>query len=298
MDDSRIAPSHHGRLAGWRAAVRRAPLTAFFVFALGLTWIYHGIVLGLLHAPMLPWAIPGTFGPAIAGFLVVSVTEGREGVRRLRRSCRQWNVGARWYLLAGVALPALVMACGLVLPGGHDAFAGRSVPAVVAIYLVQLVAILLGGGGFNEEPGWRGFALPRLQRSAGPLKGTLVLGVLWGLWHLSLYVFTPDYNGAGTGFAGIAPMFLAFLVCTTALAVVFTWLYNSTGGSVFFLAFAHASFNAGSMWAPATRSYMLVLFALAVVLALAVLVGTRGRLGWKPDTTVQGAGLAAAAAAR
>ncbi len=283
MGGSRSLLASNTGFGGWRRIARRAPLVTFFAIALGSTWIWFIVVLGLLRAPVMPWAIPGTFGPAIAGFMVVSATEGREGVRRLRRSCRQWRVGLRWYLLAGIALPALVLACGLVLPDGRDAFVGQSAVAVVVTYLAQLVAILFGGGGFNEEPGWRGFALPRLQRAAGPLKGTLVLGVLWGLWHLPLYVYTPHYNGAGAGFAGIAPMFLAFIVCTTALALVFTWLYNSTGASVFFLAFAHASFNAGTMWAPAARSYDLILFVVVAVLGLAVLVGTRGRLGWKPE---------------
>jgi len=286
--DSRALLPDNTSVAGWRAAARRAPLTAFFVLALGITWIYHLLVLGLLHAPLMPWVIPGTFGPAIAGFLVVWATEGREGVLRLRRSCRQWRVGLRWYLLAGIVLPALVVGCGLWLPGGRDAFAGRPAAAVLVTYISQLVLIMLGGGGFNEEPGWRGFALPRLQRTAGPLKGSLVLGLLWGLWHLSLYVYTPNYNGAGAGFAGIAPMFLAFMVCTTALSFVFTWLYNTVAGSVFFLAFAHASFNAGTMWAPATRTYDLAVFGLAVIAAAAVLIGTRGRLGWKAGRTDTG----------
>lgn len=271
----------------WRVVARRWPLASFFVLALGSTWVYFVLVLGLLHAPVMPWAIPGTFGPAIAGFLMAYATDGRDGVRQLRRRCWQWRVGVRWYLLAGVLLPALVVACGLLLPEGRTAFAGRSLPAVVVTYLSQLVAIMFGGGGLNEEPGWRGFALPRLQRVAGPLWGSLVLGLLWGLWHLPIYVYTPNYNGAGPGLAGIVPMFLAFLVCTTALALIFTWFYNNVVGSVFFMIFAHASFNAATMWAPAaTRSYNLVLFALVAVLAVAVVVGTRGRLGWKTPADV------------
>lgn len=273
-----------GRLArsDWRAVATRWSLVTFFVLALGITWVYFIVVMGLLRAAVVPWAIPGTFGPAIAGFLMAYAMDGRDGVRRLRRRCWQWRAGVRWYLLAGVLLPALVVACGLVLPGGSAAFAGRSLPAVAIAYLSQLVVIMFGGGGLNEEPGWRGFALPRLQRAAGPLKGSLVLGLLWGLWHLPIYLYTPNYNGAGTGIAGIAPMFLSFMVCTTGLALIFTWLYNNVAGSVFFLIFAHASFNAATMWAPsASRSYNLIVFALVAVLAVAVVVGTRGRLGWR-----------------
>ena len=293
MRSSGVLSSSPVGVRGWRGVARRAPLTAFFGLAFGLTWVYHLVVLGLLHAAVVPWAIPGTFGPAVAGFLMVWAVDGREGVRDLRRRLRKHDVGVRWYLLGGVGLPLLVVACGLFLPGGLDAFA-KPAGVIVVTYLVQLVVIFFGGGGLNEEPGWRGFALPRLQRTAGPLKGSLVLGVLWGIWHVSLYVYTPGYNGAGSTFASAAPMFLAFLVCTTALSVLFTWLYNSTGGSVFYLAFVHASFNAGSMWAPGTSRYMLIVFGMTVVVALAVLLGTRGRLGWEADAGAAGADAAGA----
>ncbi len=109
--------------------------------------------------------------------------------------------------------------------------------------LPALLVIFLVGGPLAEEPGWRGFALPRLEERFGPLVGTLLLGTLWGLWHLPLFLFTPGYNGAGTGLVGISLPFLAFVIGEVALAVIFTWVFNNTHGSLLLTMLLHASAN-------------------------------------------------------
>ncbi len=273
---------------GWRRLAVRAPLATFFGLAFGLTWIYHAVVLGLLRAPVMPWAIPGTYGPMVAALLVVSATDGPGAARTFWRGLFRPKVGWPVFVLAGVAVPALVVLSFIFVPGGRDGFAQPAATIVVA-YIVQLVLIFLGGGGLNEEPGWRGFALPRMQRSAGPLKGSLALGVLWGIWHISLYLFTPNYNASGGGLASGVPMFLAFLVTTVALAIVFTWIYNRSRGSVLLTMFVHASFNTPTQFAPNSQAVTLAVFGLAVVAAIVVLVATRARLGWRPETDLSAA---------
>ncbi|MBX2998063.1 MAG: CPBP family intramembrane metalloprotease [Caldilineaceae bacterium] len=86
--------------------------------------------------------------------------------------------------------------------------------------------------GIGEETGWRGYALPRLQQGRSPLSDTVVLWIFWGLWHLPLFFYTHELS--------VLPM---FLVGRFAGAVVFTWLTNSTGGTILIVAVWHGLFN-------------------------------------------------------
>src|SRR5207248_818107 len=92
----------------------------------------------------------------------------------------------------------------------------------------------------TEEPGWRGFALPRLQQRWSPLVGSIILGLLWAAWHLPNY-FRPDWStvNGGVSFSGIA----VFAAATVVFSVVLTWVYNRTGGSILMAILVHASIN-------------------------------------------------------
>lgn len=138
--------------------------------------------------------------------------------------------------------------------------------------------ILLVGGPLAEEPGWRGFALPRLEQQVGPLLGTLILGALWGLWHLPLFLFTPGYNGAGTGFAGIGLPFVSFVIGEVALSVIFTWVFNNTGGSLWLSMLLHASVNTIIGAVLLTQRGYLSLYLIYWVVAVLLMVITQGRL--------------------
>jgi membrane protease YdiL (CAAX protease family) len=115
-------------------------------------------------------------------------------------------------------------------------------PVLLVSYPVYFVAVFFGVG-LPEEIGWRGFALPRMQPRYGPLWGTLLLGVLWGFWHV-LYFLTPDHGGGpGTGFAPFLMNFSIFLLMVIALAIIFTWVFNHTQGSIFISGLLHASID-------------------------------------------------------
>ena len=135
--------------------------------------------------------------------------------------------------------------------------------------LVFLQTVLLGSP-LGEEVGWRGYALPRLQRRTGPLTASLVLGVVWGLWHLPLVV-TVGHPISGTFYGW-------FLLGIMADAVVFTWLYNHTGGSLLLAVLGHASIAVTGLFlvpAPVTP-----LLGLGLKLALVgVLLAADRRLG-------------------
>src|SRR5439155_1424107 len=124
--------------------------------------------------------VPLLLGPVVAGFVMTAVVAGRAGVKQLLRRLVLWRVSPRWYLLAFVGMPALYLLGLALVPG---AFSSVSLPLSTLLLLpVFFVVLLVTGGPLLEEPGWRGFALPRLQLRWGPLVGTMILGVLWAGW--------------------------------------------------------------------------------------------------------------------
>jgi uncharacterized protein len=178
-----------------RGLLARHPLISFFVMAYAFSWIaWSPWVLSEEGVGLLPFELSGAtsgllsaaailLGPTLSAFIMTGITEGRAGIRRWLGRIVLWRVGLRWYLFALVGIP-VVMALGtVILPEGLAALLGLG-PGYVLTYLSTYVLVVILGGPLFEEPGWRGFALPRLQPLHGPLVGTLILGLLWALWHL------------------------------------------------------------------------------------------------------------------
>jgi uncharacterized protein len=260
-------------------AARAHPLWAFFLVAFAITWMYEIVVYGLIGLEAIQWSIPATFGPAIAAVVVTRAVEGKAGVRSLLRRLVLWRVDVRWYLFALVVLPAVVVA-GYVFMHDPKQNVDGGAAVIAATYLSSLLILTLLGGG-QEEPGWRGFALPRMQERSGPLKASLALGLIWGLWHLPLFVFVKDYDNADPGFVATATMFVVFTGCyTVGLSVIFTWLVNHARGSILLAMLAHGSVNAATNFAPKTALPLMVSFMAIAVLALVVALATHGQLGY------------------
>ena len=159
-------------------------------------------------------------------------------------------------MLALVGLPVLGLLVGLPFRDGTERFAGSG-PSLVVMYLMTWSFLTVLGGG-QEEPGWRGFALPRMQERMGPLAASVLLGVLWGLWHLPVFILIPGYNSTSGGVVSIAVSVLVFTaVGAVGQSLLLTWLFNNTRGSVLLVVLAHGSLNAGSGFvAPSTASSM------------------------------------------
>jgi membrane protease YdiL (CAAX protease family) len=211
--------------------------------ALILTWLWEVAVFGILRLPQFPASIlDGFLGPALAAFTVTGLTEGRAGVRELLARCVTWRVGVSWYLVVLAGPAALFLLSALATPG---VLLSVHVPGVVfgVRYLGLYVVILLFGGALSEEPGWRGYALPRLQQRCGPLWGSVILGTVMGVWHLPLYAFVPGFNEAGTGGWAISLAFGEFVLVTIPFSIVFTWVANNTRASVLLTMLLHASGN-------------------------------------------------------
>jgi membrane protease YdiL (CAAX protease family) len=208
------------------AMVRRHPLIAFFLLAFVFSWwpwpLYAA---GLAASPIIG------FGPFVAAILVLAFTTGRSGVLTLLRRMVRWRVHPLWYGVA-LLLPTIISAGATVL----NILLGARTPApaqfaawtglVPAFFLLLLVP---GIGGAWEEPGWRGYAQPKLQSTRSAVSASLAVGAVWALWHLPLML--------------IGKIPLTDPVFIVASAVVLAWVFNSTGGSVLLVMLTHTMNN-------------------------------------------------------
>ena len=271
------------------------PLVSFFVIAFAGAWVVElPVVLSRTGTGLLPYTLPpllvllaiagATFtGPTLAAFVMVRVTEGKEGPKRLLHRYVQWRVKVWWYLFVLLVIPASEMLGAVVLPGVPASYQPVTL-GLVAGYPLAFLTTLVLGGPLGEEPGWRGFALPRLQVACGPLGGGVVLGVMWALWHLPLF-----WSGVWTPLSLVNVV--TFIVMITLLTVVMTWVFNNVAGSLLITMLMHASFNtfADKVVAPLFPAPLLNDYALLPELvgfgavAIVVVVATRGRLSYHPE---------------
>jgi membrane protease YdiL (CAAX protease family) len=289
-----------GRGGGVLAPVRRHPLLSFFVLANLMSWLAwvpyilsrNGIGIwsyrfpDTLGASQLLGVLPGAYlGPIAAALFVTAVADGRAGLRRWVERMWRWRVGTHWYAVALLGPPAAMLVTGFVFSGGQvNAPSVMAVAAYVPGLLLQMITT-----GLAEEPGWRDFALPRLQLRFGPLAGSMVLGPLWAVWHLPL--FLTEWGGWPHA-DWTHPV--AFSVFCIAFNIVMTWVFNRTGESLPLAMLLHVSVNnfASIMWVemfPAIDAdgAMHAMAAGGVVAGVLVLVGTRGRLGYSGTVTTR-----------
>jgi membrane protease YdiL (CAAX protease family) len=274
--------------------MRQHPLFSFFFMAYAFSWIV------LIPYVLAEWTIQPkplfynlfyilhTFGPALSAYIMLRITEGEEGWKRVRNSIKQVRAGWVWYSFILLGIPALIMLGILVLPGAQASFQGLTSKILVSFPFV-FILIFFGGGPLGEEIGWRGFALPRMQSLYGPLKATLLLGVLWTFWHLEDFFTASQGGGPGTGLYAFYFHLPIFLVMVMSLAIIMTWVFNHTRGSIFIAVLLHASYDAfGSTMqplfsAPIVAKTNLLFIPGFVVMAILILIFTRGRLGYQPN---------------
>jgi membrane protease YdiL (CAAX protease family) len=228
--------------------IQRYPLPAFFLLAFGLSWIFmitdalgsHAILPFRLPIPLL---IVMGYMPTLAAVIVTWQIKGREGVRALFKKLLIARVGSGWYVFAifGIAVMAVITVMlyntfgnGPVVPilsKNAPPFSGP-LQMILTIVVMYIIVGLVNG----EELAWRGFALPRLQTKYNALISSLILGVIWALFHLPLF-FTA------TGSSQAEMSFVSFLISTVSITVLYTWMYNNTRGSVLMAYLFHAAAN-------------------------------------------------------
>jgi membrane protease YdiL (CAAX protease family) len=260
-------------------------LVAFFALAYALSWSW--VIPFVLNHQVVrrgvgwPTHLPSLLGPAIAALVVTAWTMLRPGMRDLLARMVRWRVPIRWWLVAvsPVALLALALAA--------MAAAGRSLPDVrdfgrfsgtPAIGLAGVLLLITFVGALGEETGWRGYALPQLQRRFSPLASSLILAVLWFGWHLPQFLVIATYRDFGP--AQYVGMFLG-LACGT---VVLTWLYNRSGSSILLVIVWHGLYNFVGATQAATGMLAAVVSTLIMIQgAILIVLDLRARRRGRPS---------------
>jgi membrane protease YdiL (CAAX protease family) len=220
-------------------------------------------------------------GPSIASLLVTGLADGWAGLRALRSRLLTWRVGARWYAVALLTAPLVYVAMSFALSLTSRAFLPNILTTsdTAALLLMGLAYGLLGGG-FCEELGWTGFAVPRLRQRYGVLTTGLIVGVLWGAYHFSVIYWSSSPSGALPLVILLAQLF-AWL---PAYRVLMVWVYDRTG-SLLVAMLMHAVLTSGMIILTPTAisgvpllTWLVVLAAVLWVVVAAVAVANGGHL--------------------
>jgi uncharacterized protein len=236
-------------------------LIPFFVLSFAIPWGIAALYL------LLPDAMVRAFGelsaahplfylavwaPAIAAIVVVLLSDGSAGLGRFLGRLLWWRASAGWYALILLGVPVVFYAAAWL----QDGLPAHVFPfPSLASYLGAAAMMLILGP--VEEIGWRGLALPLLQRAMAPLWAALILGVIWGIWHLPAFLLEGTPQSAWS--------FLPFLIGATAISVIVTPLFNSARGSILLPVLLHFQLN-NPLWPDAQPLDMYLFAALAVVI--------------------------------
>lgn len=245
----------------------------FFVATYAWTWLFWGMAI-LLGANMetamgLVLLLLGVMGPMVTGIGFTYLTRDKEGRRDYwKRIISFKRIPARWYLVIFLFVPVLNILAVLldVLTGGSGATWGEAALNLVSNPLSIIPSILFATLiPFIEELGWRGYVLDRLQEKRSALVSSLILGVVWSLWHLPLFFVQGSYQ-AGLGVGTLA--FWLFIIGIVPISLVFTWIYNNTGRSTLAVILFHSMVNfTGELIALTERAdtYSIVLWYVAAI---------------------------------
>lgn len=256
------------------------PLLLFFLLAYAIAWlcwlplVLSGNGIGLFSQRLPLWTtLPGSYAPLVAALVVTRIETGSFTIWKfapdLRRAALGLFLGCLIIVAAFVVLPSVWLTHGSLSTFNW---------AALAVYAYSAPRALLMAGPIGEEPGWRGFALPRLQAHLRPVPAALVLGSLWALWHAPLFL-VPSWNGASPW---------AYFLLVLAFSFVMSLCFNVSRNSVLVAVLLHAMFNASSpvlgtflsnapVVAEISPDAILALSFAAVAVLLTVL--TAGKLG-------------------
>ena len=238
-------------------------LWLFFVIAFAWSW--------LLWMPEVLWGVSlyvAAFGPTVAAFLLTYINEGRNGTRELLKRGLDFRFRKIWLIPIFLLMPAIA-GFSLLLA----VLIGEPVPEIAVlsqpwIIIPAFFYILFLGGPLQEEFGWRGYALDRLQINYNALVSSVILGFIWGLWHLPLF-FMPRqemyYN---------VPIW-GFILGTIFFSIIFTWIYNNTGRSILAVLLLHTTGNLSHFIFPVGATtwgglYSVILNVVVVIIILII----------------------------
>ncbi len=262
-----------------KAFIQRHPVVSYFVMTYLISWFAAFLVVApvLLRGRAIP-ELDGVLmfpalllGPSITGITLTAIVDGKSGLRNLFTRMGHVRAQVSWYAAALLIPPALIL---LVLFSFSALLSPVFMPSLHPINL--LFGII---AGFLEEIGWSGYAFPKMRLRRNPLSASLLLGVLWGCWHLPVI----DFLGAASPHGAYwLPYALAFIVALVALRVLIAWIYSHTN-SIPLAQIMHAS-STGCLAAlspvpilPAQEALWYAGYAIALWIVIAIVVAMYGK---------------------
>lgn len=217
-------------------------LPIFFILTFIITWaMWIPAILmksnggTFLFAPDNPVGQLGRWAPGLAAIVLTGFLAGRKAIGRLFRPLKIWRVNIGWYLFALLFQPILFFVAewidGLIGNAYEVASPLAGLPYPIA-FVIPSIVISAIPGAFMEELGWRGFALPRMQSKNTALIASVIIGIVWGVWHIPSMIYFGQADALS-----IAIAVINFIPAT----ILFTWLFNSTTGSLLLVTLFHAS---------------------------------------------------------
>jgi membrane protease YdiL (CAAX protease family) len=256
--------------------VERFQIPVFFALTLfaWVIWVPQALrrydLIGWAPSQQSPLNFLTVWSPGLAAMLVTALVLGRSHVSGLFRTLGTWRVAAWWYLFAILFEPLKWGAAYLIDRATGHTYALGQAPLIryagaAAAFMVPVALVSTLPNALGEELGWRAFALPRLQARRGPLIASVILGLFWGFWHIPMWLTWQSSDAVWLSI-------LLMLLSMVPAAILFTWLFNATGGSLLLVCLFHASTAMKGYLLPRLPSQTEVIL-LWVVAAVVVLRG-------------------------
>ncbi len=221
---------------------RQYPVASFFVLTFILSY-FGGVIAAIILQMLLPESLKDSadvvakFGPTFAGIIMAGVVAGKVGVKKLFDALLDFRIHPGWYGYA-LVLPFIIMILSLAIfqwNGGTLETGQWNTAALNSLLLLIPLKIFLGGG-LGEELGWRGFALPQLQKRMSAFRASLLIWVVWTVWHFPAFFLASSRDGE-------MPIWM-FTIFVFAVTILFTWAYNMTNGNLLIPVVFHGTANA------------------------------------------------------
>ncbi|MCX8174381.1 MAG: CPBP family intramembrane metalloprotease [Thermoplasmata archaeon] len=238
----------------------RKNLVLFFVLAFAISWVFW--IIEILWKKSL---FLGPFGPTIAAFVLTYINEGAEGAKKLLKRGIDLKFKKIWLIPIFLLMPCIIGLSLVLAVLAGDTMPEFTVLAQPWIIPIAFLYIFFLGGPLCEEFGWRGYAQDRLQKHFNALVSGIILGVIWGLWHIPLFFMENQDIYRNVPIWG-------FILGTVFLSILFTWIYNNTGGSILAVMLFHTMGNLSHFVIPAMYTTWGGLFSVILNIIVVVII--------------------------